>query len=128
MFYNFLEFHNSDVVMGHTVICLENDDFLSLCIRIFSGPHPSSWFRHCWKQIALLLCVASNHVQELRLHMGFKAVIAANIKIMIIWDVIQSDLVDGYQYFRGICCLHLQGRMETEGLFKTVLLYWVTWR
>jgi hypothetical protein len=32
------------------------------------------------------------------------------LKITILWDLMSCSLVDGYQGFRGMYCLHLQGR------------------
>jgi hypothetical protein len=29
---------------------------------------------------------------------------------MFSWDLMECNLVDRYQHFRGTCCLHLQGR------------------
>jgi hypothetical protein len=31
-------------------------------------------------------------------------------KIIVFWGETSCDLVDGYQYSCGTCCLHLQGR------------------
>lgn len=41
---------------------------------------------------------------------------AISIKIMVFWEVTPCSLVDGYQYFAGISCVHLQGRTVIYGL------------
>jgi hypothetical protein len=41
---------------------------------------------------------------------------AVRIKITIFWDVTQCSLVNMYQYFKGICCLHFQGRKDISNL------------
>jgi hypothetical protein len=38
------------------------------------------------------------------------------LKIVVFWDVTPCTLVNRYQRFGGICCLHLQG--DTEGSSK----------
>jgi len=34
------------------------------------------------------------------------------IKIMVFWLMNLCTSIDGYQYFRGMCCLHLQRRED----------------
>jgi hypothetical protein len=40
---------------------------------------------------------------------GFEVLTAVSTKMAVFWVVAPSSLVEGYQRFRGPCCLHHQG-------------------
>jgi hypothetical protein len=41
--------------------------------------------------------------------MRFQAVMAANMKIIVFWDIAPYSLVEVDRRFRGVYCLHHQG-------------------
>jgi hypothetical protein len=46
----------------------------------------------------------------------YEALMVVTIKIIIFWDMTQCSLVGIYWYFRGMCCLYLQGARVRKSL------------
>jgi len=47
------------------------------------------------------------------MYMGSAIVTVRNIKTVVFWDVVLCSVVDRYQHFVEMCCLHLTARRLT---------------
>jgi hypothetical protein len=65
-------------------------------------------------------CVILHHLQnqisqrEAKKAVRFKFLTAVKIQVEVVWVVTPCKVVVGYQRFRGPCCLHLQGEVNTH--------------
>jgi hypothetical protein len=56
------------------------------------------------------------------MYASFETFMAVTFQVKVFWVVTACSVVAGYQYFRGLCCLHLQGEVKMEAAWASEML------
>jgi hypothetical protein len=74
-------------------------------------------------QISLYYIEAQQHANDIETCEIWRSYVA-DYEVTVFWGMTSCTLVVRYQYFRGTCCFHLQGRrqeMEELGSSETLI-------
>jgi hypothetical protein len=88
-------------------------------LQIFEIPLSSHCGYICLNIMSILNCMWINQVGEKTL-MRFQVLMAASMKMAVLWDVVPCSVTEIDQCYRGACCLHLSGDCPNDGGSKNL--------